>query len=547
MADAAAAPTESPALSPIQLLDPTHGWVIGTWVASVATLAMFAGAALLIARRYLRRPNTAFDTEAFLTARGTQPWVRIAWSFVAGSLGSWAIATPASMAASNGYIGLVSYAVSSGIPIVMLAFAGEHVQALLPRPLSLSDFVLWRYGRGAQVFVAGIVIINTAMGMISEFSTMGSIFAAFVKSTPYPIVALVGVTTLAYTAYGGLLISIVTDQLQGIFASSLLVLLAGYLAVSFPRSADLPPFPHETLGATSLGYSTLFTLPASMIASTFFSEGCWQRVWAAESRTALRKGALAGGFIISLAIALLGLTGLLSTWAYAPVIDYAGPSANLLTFYALGPNQYSWVGAAMVVLAVTMNMSAVDSSMNALAAVLSANLFRGRSLKFTRVLVLCSCIPLMVLGTYGLPTLSIFLVSNLLTTASVVPLLSGLVDKQRRYVSGYAMMFAMTAAAASLSVFGIVTQGATSALDGFVWAWWSNGYDIFAFVVPLVASIAFLALWVAVAEVLYRVAGVKGQGYTAEMRAVLESMEAAQAAADAVAAAGVAPKDKPEA
>ncbi|ORZ40766.1 hypothetical protein BCR44DRAFT_1099857 [Catenaria anguillulae PL171] len=282
----------------------------------------------------------------------------------------------------------------------MLAFAGERVQAMLPRPLSLSDFVRWRYGSAVQYFVAFILVVNTLIGLMSEFSTMSSIWHSFVKATPYPIVVVIGVATLAYTAYGGLLISIVTDQFQGVFATGLLLILVGYLAIWFPR--DLPPFPHDQLGATAAGWNTVFTLPTSMIASSFFSEAMWQRVWAAESRTALHRGAMLAAILISLAIGVLGLTGLLSTWAFDlhPSVDSDSPMANLYTFYVLGDNQYSWVGALIIVLAVTMNMSAIDSAMNALTCIISANFFRNKSLSFTRVLVIALSVPMIVVAAH---------------------------------------------------------------------------------------------------------------------------------------------------
>ncbi|KAI9182844.1 hypothetical protein H9P43_003754 [Blastocladiella emersonii ATCC 22665] len=527
--------------TPIQRLEPGTAFVAWTWAASVTTLVAFASAAVLLTRRHSAaqrcksnsssddgagtpKPpagDDAFDTEQFITARGTQPWARIGYSFFAGALGAWAIATPANMAATAGYIGLVSYAVSTGIPTVLVAFAGERMQRLLPRPLSLSDFVLWRYGRVAQVFVAAICILSMALFIVSEYSTIGSVFETFVKSSQYPIIVLVALVTAAYTAYGGLLISIVTDQLQGIFALALTALLVVFVAVTFPQlEGGLPPFPHDTLGATSYGWSTVLTLPCSLVASTFFSEANWQRVWAAESPAALRKGAAFGCALIVVAMAAFGACGLLSMWAFAPSTD--AQYANLFLFYVLGDRQYSWVGVLVVVLAVTMNMSAVDSVQNALTATVTANLFRDRPLRFTRAVVFLINVPLMAVGFLTLPALNLFLVSNLLTTGSVLPLLSGLADPHRRYVSGYTMMFGSVSAAAALTGYGWITQGSFG--DGFVWAWWGNGYDLFAFLVPLVASVAGLALWTAGALAAQALFGIAGQGYTAEMRAVLDRM-----------------------
>jgi hypothetical protein len=59
--------------------------------------------------------------------------VRIAWSFFAGALGAWVIASPPAYTGSGfgygaGALGLVFYSLSSGLPVIMIAFAGEAIR-----------------------------------------------------------------------------------------------------------------------------------------------------------------------------------------------------------------------------------------------------------------------------------------------------------------------------------------------------------------------------------------------------------------------------------
>lgn len=69
--------------------------------------------------------------------------------------------------------------------------------------------------------------------LLAEYTTIGSIFTSYVGSVPYPMVIVVGVLTAAYTAYGGLLVSIYTDQIQGIVSLLFFFLLAIYMAAAF--------------------------------------------------------------------------------------------------------------------------------------------------------------------------------------------------------------------------------------------------------------------------------------------------------------------------
>jgi hypothetical protein len=53
---------------------------------------------------------------------------RIGWSFFAGAVGAWVIASPSSYAATAGMMGLVFYALSSGLPFLMIAYAGDIIR-----------------------------------------------------------------------------------------------------------------------------------------------------------------------------------------------------------------------------------------------------------------------------------------------------------------------------------------------------------------------------------------------------------------------------------
>lgn len=68
---------------------------------------------------------------------------------------------------------------------------------------------------------------------MAEYSTIGSIFTSYVGSVAYPMVVVIGVLTMAYTAYGGLLVSIYTDQVQGVMSLLFFGVLAIYMAATF--------------------------------------------------------------------------------------------------------------------------------------------------------------------------------------------------------------------------------------------------------------------------------------------------------------------------
>ena len=54
--------------------------------------------------------------------------MRISWSFFAGALGAWVISTPSNYAFHSGWIGLSAYALYSGLPALLIAYAGDAIR-----------------------------------------------------------------------------------------------------------------------------------------------------------------------------------------------------------------------------------------------------------------------------------------------------------------------------------------------------------------------------------------------------------------------------------
>ena len=92
----------------------------------------------LIAPRFFKADVDALkDVASFITARSTQSRWRIAFSFYAGSVGAWAITTPANYASFAGWVGMVAYAAACGLPILVLGLYGHKVRcARGPAPAS---------------------------------------------------------------------------------------------------------------------------------------------------------------------------------------------------------------------------------------------------------------------------------------------------------------------------------------------------------------------------------------------------------------------------
>lgn len=141
--------------------------------------------------------------------------------------------TPPQYASVAGIVGVVAYAISCGLPILMIGGFGGRITRDLPHVFSLGDFIGWRFGPIARTLLFLLTMFMMCIFVLAEYTTIGTIFSAFVGTLDWPIIVVVGVLTLTYTAYGGLAVSIATDQVQGICSMLLALILTVYVAVTY--------------------------------------------------------------------------------------------------------------------------------------------------------------------------------------------------------------------------------------------------------------------------------------------------------------------------
>jgi Na+/proline symporter len=97
----------------------------------------------------------------------------------------------------------------------------------------MSDFMGWRFGPVAKTLVVLVAMFNMSIAMLAEYTTIGTIFSDFVGSVSFPIIIIIGVLTLLYTAAGGLAVSIATDQVQGIASAIMALVVTVFVAVTY--------------------------------------------------------------------------------------------------------------------------------------------------------------------------------------------------------------------------------------------------------------------------------------------------------------------------
>ena len=381
------------------------------------------------------------EQDEFLSARGTQNWLKIGLSLFASGMGIWILFGPSEVGYWGGFWDVVGYAISAATPFLLLAYVGPMIRRRLPNGVTLADYVRMRIGRPMQIYVGIISVIYMFTFLFAEFTAIGKAMFVLSDMDPlFPMVA-VGLVTAGYVGYGGLPASLRTDNIQAwvviwLVISLLLILFTGDIGSFISDAKAYNPEGSENWSIGSMSYMESFSsglaLVIAITAAEMFSQGNWQRTWASEDDGALRKGSLLAA---SLVLPLVFIMGVIGT-VVAARGTAADPSA---AFFILLEDVHVLVISGFIILGIALVCSSVDTLQNAITASISRDLSDGKmDLSQVRIVTI-TMIPLAIYLATG-PTIvnftfdassvfGIFLFADLLAAATVAPVLLTLWDK----------------------------------------------------------------------------------------------------------------------
>jgi len=396
---------------------------VSTALAAVLLAAVLAAFAWI----GLRAWRSAVSLDDYLTARGSQTATPLALSFLASGAGAWVLFAPPEVGAFVGPLAVAGYAVGAAMPFLLYALLGPRLRRLAPRGHGLTTFLRARYGRAFHAYAVALSVLYMLTFVTAELTAAGSVTALLSGIPAWVAVTLVAATTLLYTAGGGLRASLRTDRWQ---AGLLVVLLLG---AAFAGATALPEGDGTAPGPVG-GWHAAITLVIAVTAANLFHQGYWQRVWSAASDGALVRGGLVGAGVSLLLIAVTGGLGLAAAASGLPLGE---PPAPLFALFGAGP---AWLGPVVLVLAITLVASSVDTLESGLAALVGSE--RPRlSLGMARALTVALMVPAIAVALQGYSVLRILLVADLLCATAVVPALAGLGSR----LSGSAALLAALA------------------------------------------------------------------------------------------------------
>jgi hypothetical protein len=246
---------------------------------------------------------------------------------------------------------------------------------------------------------------------------------------------------------GGFKISFITDNVQGAMVVGLITIAA----ISIGVKVDIDPALVESSGLlkpTLLGWQLVYILPVAILTNDFFLVGCslanpssspdansqqssfWLRTFASKTDKDLWVGISVAVVAILCIVTLVGTTGLIATWAGVYPGDPENPVDGAVAFFALIDLLPAWVVGFVLVMSVTLSTAAFDSFQSAMVSTASNDFFRNRlNIWWIRAGVVIIIVPVVVLAIRAPSILQIYLISDLISAATIPVLVIGLSDK----------------------------------------------------------------------------------------------------------------------
>ena len=381
---------------------------------------------------YLNSKKTV-DNRNYIIGNRDENIFSLTTSLAASALGAWILFGPASAATWGGFGAVIGYALGAATPMLLLYNFGPKIRKEFPKGLSLTEFIKKRFGIGILKLSLFLILFYLVIFLIAEVTAIAFLLN-FISKTPLWITS--GVTLiicLLYILRGGFRLSIITDKYQFIIVAvlifvSVILILENLETNSFKLIKENSP---NLISSKYLpNYTAGLTFFIAVAATNLFHQGNWQRVFAAKNNLILKKSLIYSSIITFLIVLWIGYTGLISFSLNSKVIPD-------LAFFDLILSDNYFIIISILVLALALTLSTIDTLINAISSILIVNgnyisksIFSNYLKNKTNYIIFLISIIVFILASKGFSILYLFLLADLFCCAAVVTIFYGFFKKK---------------------------------------------------------------------------------------------------------------------
>ena len=379
---------------------------------------------------------------SYLTANRNVGFFSLSTSLVASALGAWILFGPPSAATWGGIGAVIGYALGTAFPMIFLISLGKKIRNEFPKGSTLIEFLRKRFGKSLFKLILLMTMFYMFVFLCAEVTAVAMLIN-YISGTALWVTALIILlTTLAYTLYGGLRVSIFTDTIQMVIILILLVISVSYLT-SFTGDQFSFSFVNEQkshlLSSRYIpNYTAGLTFFIAVAATNLFHQGNWQRVYAAKNNNVLKKSLILAFIVIIPIVLFMGFSGLVATSVNSNV------RPDLGFFFLLLKNQTEFLSIIIVILGLSLTISTVDTLINAISSLIIVD---GRVtfkfskninyLKFSKYFIISLSIIAFIIASKGFSILYLFLLADLFCCAFVLTVFYSFYNKKINEKTAY--------------------------------------------------------------------------------------------------------------
>ena len=355
-------------------------------------------------------------------------------SLTASALGAWILFGPASAATWGGIGAVIGYALGTAAPMLFLYNFGPKIRKEFPNGLTLTEFIKKRFGTGILKICLFLILFYLTIFLIAEVTAIAALLKYTSQVPLWVTAAITLIICLLYILRGGFKLSIITDKYQFSF---IVVVILSSLFLVFGK-IDSPSFEIIKQNSPNLidknylpNYTAGLTFFIAVAATNLFHQGNWQRVFSAKNNRILKSSLIYSSLITFIIVFWMGYTGLLSLSLNSKVIP------DLAFFDLLLDKKNSAVVIAILILAMSLTLSTIDTLINAISSLIIIDgKFVNKSLKGKEVknkaniIILLLSVLVFILASKGFSILYLFLLADLLCCAAVITIFYGFFNKK---------------------------------------------------------------------------------------------------------------------
>ena len=354
-------------------------------------------------------------------------------SLSASALGAWILFGPASAATWGGIGAVIGYSCGTAAPMLFLLNFGPKIRKEFPQGMSITDFVKKRFGLEILKIIIILILFYLTIFLIAEVTAIAFLLNLISNTPLWMTSGLTLIICLLYILKGGFKLSVITDKYQFL----IIVVLIFFSLFFILENLEINSFELIRKNAPNLlsekyltNYTAGLTFFIAVAATNLFHQGNWQRVYAAKNNLILKKSLIYSSIISFLIVFWMGYTGLIS-FSLEPNVN---PD---LAFFNLILSNNSFIIISILILALALTLSTIDTLVNAISSLLIINgkeineYFIGVEIKNkVNKFILILSILVFIFSSKGYSILYLFLLADLLCCAAVITIFYGFMNKK---------------------------------------------------------------------------------------------------------------------